>query len=882
MKKYEIIKRNFSNSAWISAPDNCAPSDELPPECDFENAMWIWPKQYVRRHLRKNFTLKKEIKSACAQFICDNKFDIYINGKQLSVYKDTVYRCNETDISSMLTQGVNRIGIRTYQTNDPMHFTSALCGGIRIEYADGKEQTVLTDSDWTAHELCGFYEQKETEEWMVTDNPGRPSPLEVQEIHPRIIKRSCIFSKEFIADKPVKSACIHITSLGLRTLSLNGESICSDMFVSGSCEKYIEYLTYDITQKLHRGENKISVMLGSGWLNCESWGTINCHKPALIAEIYINYDDGTQTVIGTDSSWCVGPSPLVDNDIQFGERYDARLTDTPQYYCAKVIKDAPVKQTVMQNYPSVRITAVREPINTKKLSSGVYLFDFGVNTAGRAHIQLTGTKRGQMIKIRYCERLHADGTPNTGPYMDVYYPDDNLPDGCAKYAARNMDVYICRGDGQEEYMPTFAYTGARYVYIEGLEDLDQLENIQFCTMNTDLDFCNEFSCGFKPFEDILNAVIRSYRSNIFSGPTDCPTREKNFWNGDIQAFAATACYIADDFDFLARWTDGGRKIQYDIYGWEDEEYILPYILYTFYGDKEILRVKYPVIKKLIEKREKSVSGILPDGEKAPYRDHKAVANVPGDFYAACYHCLMYSRAAEIASILGDDESAKNFESKFEICRAEFNSKYYIDGDYTPQCQAAIVFALAFGLADDENRISLAAKLNEYVIKEDYKINTGFMSTEHILRLLCDFGYKESALKMMMQTEYPSPLYLLSTGATTTTESWSGMDEPFEYDSMNHYALGSFARWFYECLGGIRPGENGGFEKFILKPTFYAELGYVNTKYKSPFGEINSTWHHIGNNKFKWSFILPQGSCADVILPNGKKEIYKSGEYTITV
>ncbi len=165
-----------------------------------------------------------------------------------------------------------------------------------------------------------------------------------------------------------------------------------------------------------------------------------------------------------------------------------------------------------------------------------------------------------------------------------------------EYAVKNMDVYICRGDDREEYMPTFAYTGARYVYIEGLEDLNQLEKIQFCTMNTNIDFCNDFSCGFKPFEDILNAVVRSYCSNIFSGPTDCPTREKNFWNGDIQAFAATACCIADNFDFLARWTDGGRKVQYDVYVREYEEYILPYTLYRFYGDTEILKIKYPIIK----------------------------------------------------------------------------------------------------------------------------------------------------------------------------------------------------------------------------------------------------------------------------------------------
>ena len=224
------------------------------------------------------------------------------------------------------------------------------------------------------------------------------------------------------------------------------------------------------------------------------------------------------------------------------------------------------------------------------------LYDFGFNSTGKYILSLKNTKRGQKIKISVCEMLKPNGDMLLAPYAPVCNSDDFYKaDGKAKAAIRNYDVYICRG-GEEQYMPRFAFNGFRYVKVEGATP-EQIADIKLACQHNDVAFGWKIESSDPFFEKFARITERTMKCNMINGFMDCPTREKNFWTGDIAAFAPTACYLADVDALLGRWTDAGRKLGDRHYGWGDEVYIIPLLIYHFYGDKEILKARYADILK---------------------------------------------------------------------------------------------------------------------------------------------------------------------------------------------------------------------------------------------------------------------------------------------
>ena len=217
---------------------------------------------------------------------------------------------------------------------------------------------------------------------------------------------------------------------------------------------------------------------------------------------------------------------------------------------------------------------------------------------------------------------------------------------------------------------------------------------------------------------IFNATKRSWHNNIHNGPTDCPTREKNFWNGDSQIFSHTACFMSDCSAFLARWTDNGIKTEAGPYAWEDETYEIPYTLYRFYGDREILRARYSEMLKLIDKRTEFEGMVLPENPCSPYSDWLSPAGISPSkqFFGGCWYYHMLDRISEISEILGETEKAAELRARAEAARNEFNKRHLIDDgcDYDARNQCGITLPIAFGIAPEEHRQALAARLAEYV------------------------------------------------------------------------------------------------------------------------------------------------------------------------
>lgn len=875
-KQYTITEKDFSAAKLLTPSDEAIALFNRPKETNFPGSNYWWPLAHTRFHACKLFTPSAQVVKAEAAFLCDNRFDLWLNGQQFAF--DTRHLAL-TDITALVCDGENNLHIRGYQSGSDESFISAITGGIRLYYADGTQEEVYLDTDARILQLVNFYDNEQEPagfETMTTDSYAYvPKVPGVYPVHPIALRRSFDYIRPFTLEAMPVKAELYASALGCYEPYLNGKRVSDARLIPFGTNYAKEYQCFDLLPFLEQGKNVIGMRMGNGSYNCYSWGTLFANVPTSVVILELAYPDGRTEIIRSDENWRCAPSPLVDNDLQYGERYDARLeidgwctANYPQdrFYPVKASANEALATLIAQTYPPVKAVAEYHPVRMGTLGENTLLFDVGQCIAGRARIQLRNLRSGQKIRIRFCERLHKDGTPQLGAYVCVFYPSDCAPGGRSDQFLRNMDVYTAKGSETEEYECRFSYTGFQYIWVEGLDSEDQLVELVALELHNDLTPTGRIDTDCMELMQIFNATRRAWYNNIFNGPTDCPTREKNFWNGDSQIFSHTACLLSDCSDFLARWTHNGIKMEPGPYGWEDETYEIPYTLYRFYGDIGILRQTYPKMLKLIEKRQEFPGMILPEEPCAPYCDWLSPTGVSPSkqFFSGCYYIRMLDRISEIAAILGDEETSATLKSKAETAKAEFNRRHLEGRDYSAHNQCGIVLPIAFDIAPEECREALAKTLVRYIEEAGYHVTTGFIGTRYLPEVLSDYGYTDVVYQLLIQPTAPSWMDMLKGGASAISESWYGLDDPDAGVSMAHFSLGAITGWFFEYLGGIRINDCApGLSHVVLKPHPIKEIGRFEAHYNTPYGEIVTQWHYEGDTPiFRYS--LPDGVTADIL------------------
>jgi alpha-L-rhamnosidase len=129
-----------------------------------------------------------------------------------------------------------------------------------------------------------------------------------QEPENTVSRPSQYFRKEFSLGKPVKSARVYVTALGLYELRLNGKKVGNDLFTPGwtSYKNRIQYQTYEVTSLLG-AKNSIGAIVGDGWyrgnIGFKGQRSYYGDKSALLAQLEITFADGSVETIVTDANW---------------------------------------------------------------------------------------------------------------------------------------------------------------------------------------------------------------------------------------------------------------------------------------------------------------------------------------------------------------------------------------------------------------------------------------------------------------------------------------------------------------------------------------------------------------------------------------------------
>ncbi|MGN1024636.1 MAG: family 78 glycoside hydrolase catalytic domain [Lachnospiraceae bacterium] len=708
-----------------------------------------------------------------------------------------------------------------------------------------------------------------------------------------------------------KSARLYITAHGIYDAYLNGRHVDGYLLAPGTSQypKRLQVQTYDVTELLHQGQNELLVTLGDGWyrgsvafdMDVNTFGT----DVVLLAQLEV----GGIVAACTDADWEASQEgPLGCNDLMKGEVYDAARSPIRGWH-GVTVRDWGLENLIGTD--TVPVTA-HERFLAKLLHTpgGETVLDFGQVIAGYVEWEITACA-GQKLILTHGETLDENGNFTISNFQNPRKP----------YCLQRV-VYTCR-EGVNRYHPTKCYFGFRYVKVEGDVKVTGSE-FTAVAVYSDLEQTGWFSCGNEEVNQLFHNALWSMKGNFVDIPTDCPTREKSGYSGDCQVFCHTAMYLMDCWPVLRRWTfeqaatqfedgcvrqiapDNRRRSLWDGgAGWCDSMEIVPWRLARRYGDDSILEEHYETIRRWMlfclrrAKKTRLRHLLLPKKIRDYVVDtgiHWGEWEEPGTspvrqiFYmadiflngapetATAYLRCGCAIVSEIAARLGKKEDAAFFAAAAKQAKAAYRRLFLPKGRVKrKKRQCLSVRPLALDLFEPAEKAPAARVLAEKIRENGNRLNTGFLTTHELCRVLTDCGQGKTAYDLLLQTKRPSWLYAVRKGATTMWESWDGVNEEGKvFNSFNHYAYGAIAGWLFDRVLGIVV-EDGAIR---IQPYPDPRLGHAQGLYRSPLGTIRSAWKYEGD-RIRFSISIPVNAEAKIVLPGEAPRRVSAGEYSFT-
>lgn len=726
--------------------------------------------------------------------------------------------------------------------------------------------------------------------------------------------------KEFEIHGKVRSAAACFTACGIYKAYINGKEVDTQILLPGNTSygARLQYQQYDVTDFLTEGTNVVAAVVGEGWYRGKGGfptGSGNGKKLKFMCRMEIHMEDDTERIINADRSWKASQDgPVRENDLKAGECYDARREF--EGWTSSGFDDSGWHGVLETSYDGTLIPhegeriVEQERLKPKEIlqtPDGAIVVDFGQNLCGYMEFSVTGHK-GTEVRTVYGETLDENGNFTV---KNLGFRTDKKTGLCDQ-----TDRYILK-EGRQTYKPSFSIRGFQYVKLENWPEPVEKDNFTSIAVYSDLKKTGTLQCSNEKINRLISNISWSMKSNFVDIPTDCPTRERAGWTGDIMVFCESATYQMDTYRFLKKWIkdvmleqgEDGRipnivpdtglpGFMSGAAGWSDAIVKVPWILYQFYGRKEILEAAYPAIVKHIRfmnrrRKKRKIWNIgkgkhwnyiidtgfhwgewLEPGTSLPSNALKAFLN-PDCEVATAYFAWSTGKAAEIAEILGKREDAEHFRQLYGKVKEAYRIEFLPDGQVHADRQCRYVRPVALDLIDKTMKQQVVAELNRLVIRNHYRIGTGFLSTPHICRVLTEYGYTDTAYRLLENEQSPGWLYEVEKGATTIWENWNGKDDRgVPTNSLNHYSPGAVIGWMYGSIAGIRPAEPG-FRKVRIAPVPGGSLTWVKCTYESTSGKITSNWE-VKDGQFYLDVTVPVP--AQIYLPDGTEENVEAGNW----
>ena len=762
---------------------------------------------------------------------------------------------------------------------------------------DGKELTTRTRYWWRVGvRIDGGEDVWAEPTWFETG----PSEIQGEWISARSGRAAPFLQRTIHLESDVKAARLYIAAGGLYEALIDDQRVGEQVLDTAvtDYEERVLVETHDVTDQLSHGANELALVLGRGRyaLTTENtWGwqhpPWHTERPHVLAELTVETHDGATRSIGTNEDWRVSESQTTFDSIYEGDVYDARREGSGAWSPAGRV-NGPDGRLVAQELEPMRIIESKPPVAIEEPRDGVYVFDFGIVTAGWARLEVEGAA-GTEVTLRYGERLDEDSTVN----MEQAHVDGDF----------QTDRYILAGEGIETWEPRFSYKGFQYVEVHGLPEPPGVETLTARVIHSAVEDrpTSEFHASNELLTRISENSRRTFLNNFHGIPTDTPVYEKNGWTGDVLVGVEAACYHFSMDRFLGKWLDDiadaqlpdgevppivptsdwgyshapfGGGITSPNPAWDAAYVVVPWVLYRHTGDMRMLADHYYGMAACADYLSSYArDGILDEGLGdwlAP--GHGEIRARPPEgtgVTGTAYYYRVVDLLARIADILGHDDDAEIYRDRRTSIASAFNDTFldpdtgtYRTGETDEYRQTSNVLPLAFGLAPADHEAAVAERLAKNVMEEhDGHLDTGFHGTAYLLPVLSEAGYTDVAYTVATAEAYPSwGHWIAEHDATTMYEAWE-----LESRSRDHYAFGSIDAWFYGYLAGIQPAAPG-FATVQVEPHFPSALESVDATVETVRGSISTTWEREGSS-IDVRVTVPGNTTARVALPTAGTE-----------
>ncbi|RZK82357.1 MAG: alpha-L-rhamnosidase [Pedobacter sp.] len=753
---------------------------------------------------------------------------------------------------------------------------------------------LLNDGDWKGAKWIGYEEMPESER-IVPAVHLRGNFKEKNDILPLLRKR-------FKINKTIKNATAFVSGLGHFEMSINGKKV-GDHFLDPGWTDYDKealYVTFDVTKMLQNGNNALGIILGNGFYFIPR--DLRYRKitgaygfPKMICRVHIEYTDGSQQNIISNESWKASLSPITFTSIYGGEDYNATLEqagwdlesfDDSKWNNATGIKG--ITKLNSQMALPLKVFETLSPVKVTQVKPGIWIYDMGQNASAIPSISVKG-KRGDVVRISPAELLNADGTINQSASGDPHYYD-----------------YTLKGQGSENWQPKFTYYGFRYIQIQGaVPDKESnpdgkpvLIDVKSLHVRNAAKRTGTFTSSNELFNKTNTLIDWAIKSNMVSVFTDCPHREKLGWleqahlmGGSVQYnydVAALNRKVVDDMitgqtenglipDITPEYVhfDGGFR---DSPEWGSNGIILPWYMYEWYGDRDVLLKSYPMMEKyIVYIQSKAKDNILSHGlgdwfDIGPNNPGEAQLT-PKALTATAIYYYNLSIMRKIAQVLNKRDDGLKYERLAAAVYSAFNKAFFNPEtkQYATGSQTANAMSIYMDLVAPKDKQAVLDNLVKEIKGRGNSLTAGDIGYRYVLRVLDDAGRSDVIYDMNSRSDVPGYGWQLAHGATALTESW----QAYGFVSNNHFMLGHLMEWLYSGIGGIRAAKDAiAYKTLEIRPQAIGNLTSSSTTFETPYGHVLSSWKKTGSS-FELTVEIPANSFAEIVLPvNGKAKVFE--------
>lgn len=689
---------------------------------------------------------------------------------------------------------------------------------------------------------------------------------------------------------------MHVNSLGYHEIYLNGTKVGGRLLAPAVSQfnKRSLAITYDLTSLTKEGRNDVVIWLGKGWYT-DGLPGVGKDGPLVRAEIDQLLYGKWDVILTTDSSWTGRMSGYKDTGTWRPHKFGGEIVDgslLPENLSATALDEYTWTAVTTPSDPGFdvspqmtepnRIMATHNPDTIYSIAENIWFVDMGTTMTGFFEMEFPELNKGEEIIIQYSDHLDKNG----------------------KFADQGQeDRYIASGRKNEIFRNKFNYHGFRYVRISNLRNKPSEEDITASLIHTDFKTASAFECSDEDINRIHDMINYTLRCLSLGGYlVDCPQIERLGYGGDGNASTPSAQLMFNLDPLYSNWLqawadcirdDGGMPHTapnpYTAGGgpyWCGFLITASWNTYQNYGDIRVLEKYYPAMKQWLGYVEKySPEGLLKKWPDLDYRgwylgdwavpegtdqkNESSVALVNNCFVAVCYETM-----AKIAAVIGKNEDTQGYIDKNKNIKGLINMNLYnsISKTYGSGSQIDLTYPMLAGVVPD----SIAPDVRKNLFNEIIENHNGHFATGLVgIPVFTEWSVKnrESDLmySMLKKRDYPSYLYMIDNGATTTWEHWNGAR------SRIHNCYNGIGTWFYQAVGGIRADEKfPAYKKIIIDPQVPEGINWANCSKETPYGTVSVRWI-LEDDLFKIDIKIPVSCTSKVMLPEGINNFKLNGK-----